>query len=348
MNTKRTIIILLYSILLYNAVSCKREQQEEYNYLDLSKSSILNSSETLYEFYDSHPVSITVKDSIMFIIQVQSNICLIAFNLNSKKIVNYFGRLGQGPNEVLRPSFITSIDGFDVLIEDVNTKKIMKINKRKDNEYFDIDPYIEYPIRLYPSDETNFSTNFITGRMMDRGEMLYIYSKTADSLIHVNFYPIIKHLKNDLNYVYASRIGLNEEKNRIVLGMSFFDLFGLYDLSGKRINTSCFSKNCIPKFESDDINQDLKEGHSRIVRVFPTNDYCYLLRYTNKSVTGEYEKTFIQLNWDGKLINSYKMQDDITGGRFYVDEKERKLYAIRHYINMKEEEIYAIASFQLN
>jgi hypothetical protein len=344
---KRTIIIMLYNILLFNIISCNREQ-EEYNYIDLSKSSILNLSETLFEFYDSHPVSITIKDSIMFIIQAQSDICLIAFNLNSKEIINYFGDLGQGPNEVLRPSFIPFIEGFDVLIEDVNTRRIMKIGKRENNKYFDIEPHIEYPIRLYPSDETNFSTNFITGRMMDRGKMLYIYNKTSDSLIHVDFYPVIKHLKDDLNYVYASRIGLNEEKNRIVVGMSFFDLFNLYDLSGKRINTFCFSKNCIPKFGSGDISQDLKEGHSRIVRVFSTNDYCYLLRYTNKSVTDEYEKTFIQINWDGEIINSYKMQDDVTGGRFYVDEKERKLYAIRHYINKKEEEVYAIVSFQLN
>jgi hypothetical protein len=143
MNTKKTIIILLYSTLLFNIVSCKREQ-EEYNYIDLSKSSILDSSETLFEFYDSHPISITIKDSIMFIIQVQSDICLIAFNLNSKEIVNYFGKSGQCPNEILRPSFITSIDGFDVLIEDANTKRIMKIDKRKDNKYFDIEPYIEY------------------------------------------------------------------------------------------------------------------------------------------------------------------------------------------------------------
>lgn len=57
------------------------------------------------------------------------------------------------------------------------------------------------------------------------------------------------------------------------------------------------------------------------------------------------EYMIIQLNWEGQLINSYLFNDDISG-QFYVDEKMKKIYAIRRYINLDEEEVFSVVAYK--
>jgi hypothetical protein len=235
------------------------------------------------------------------------------------------------------------------LLEDGNLKKILKIeiDNIDNNKTFTLKQHIDYPERIFLSSEINFSDNFVVGRKISKGKMFYIYKMGADLINDIDYYPLIRNLKHDPNYIYAPTLALNEEKNKIVVGMYFFDMFHLYDLNGNRIKSFCFSENCIPKFESDDLMQDLQNGYSGIIRVFPTNDYCYLLRITGEPLTNNNEKMLIKINWDGELIKVYKIQDEIEG-QFYISEKEKKMYAIRHFIDAEEKEIYGIVSYSLD
>jgi hypothetical protein len=329
-------------------ISC--DKSPEYQKIDLQNSSTLNFSEQFICFDDKHPVSIWVRDSLAFVKCVQSDTCIIAVNLNTKKNISFFGTKGVGSNDVYGPEFINTIGNSDILMEDVNTQKMLRLETDKISGVFSLKKYMDYPLKIFPSCETNFSSNFIVGRRVNaHGKMFYIYNKTADTINDIEPYPVINHLKDkyDLNYVYAPVVALNEKKNRIVVGMYFFDMFHLYDLTGERIKTFCFSDNHTPLFGSGEIWTDLEGGYSGITKTFPTDDYCYLLRSTKDSKK-ESKSILIQLNWDGELIKSYKIPDEGIYGQFYVDEGANKIYAIRHFIDHAETEIFSIVSYSFN
>jgi hypothetical protein len=86
------------------STSCETDREQQPVYIDLSNHTVLDSPETLIEFEDTHPVWLTLKDSTVFIIQVQTEFCMAAFNLKTKD-VQYFGRKGNGPGEFF-PSLI--------------------------------------------------------------------------------------------------------------------------------------------------------------------------------------------------------------------------------------------------
>jgi hypothetical protein len=274
-----------------------------------------------------------------------------AYNLDTKKLICDFGRVGKGPNEVISPRFITSIDNNDMIIEDVNSKKILKIIEKNidASKIFDLEQYIGYPIQIYPSGEVNLSANFIAGRIIGTNSMFYIYNRNTEKVTKCDFYPVISsHHDIDMNNLCAPCLALNEKKNRIVAGMYFFDMFHLYDLTGTRLKSFCFTENFMTHFSSNEPGRELRErGYSGIVRIFASDDYCYLLRITRKPSVNESDIMIVQINWDGDLIASYQLGNDVLVGTFFVDELTNKLYMIR-MIEGEDNEIYAVTSYLLN
>jgi hypothetical protein len=337
--------ITIYLFLLTLIVSCKNNNAE-FAYIDLTQVSTLNSPDVLYDFDDKYPVSISIRDSCAYIIQIKSDTCIAVLDMKAKQIIYHLGNVGYGPDDIIRVDFISSIENRDVLLEDGSVKKILKIDFDNHKKIFTLKKYMNYPDIIFPSGETNISKNFIAGRKVGKGKMFYIYKRNTNLMTEIDYYPVIKNLKHDLNYIYAPTIALNEEKNRIIAGMYFFDIFHLYNLEGKRIQTFCFSKKCIPDFDSDDLMQDIQKCNAGIIRSFPTNDYCYFLRITGNRLD-KTENMLVQVDWDGKLINVYKIQDNIEG-QFYIDEKERKMYTIRDSVKSLHIDIYEIVSYKLN
>lgn len=66
---------------------------------------------------------------------------------------------------------------------------------------------------------------------------------------------------------------------------------------------------------------------------------------SQKDANAPAEYMIIQLNWEGQLVNSYLFNDAISG-QFYVDEKMKKIYAIRRYINLDGEEVFGVVAYK--
>jgi hypothetical protein len=348
---KKLFMETIFSILLVSLLlSCGNEKEPEYTYIDLSNPVVLDSPETLIEFDDTHPVDLMVKDSMVFIVQVQTEFLMGAFNLNTKEI-KYFGRSGQGPGEFIStPDFILTPDA-DVLVNDnaAILKKIVTNNGTVE--------VVKTEQLKISGAQYNFSDNFIVAYHAGQPnkKMFFIYNKNTDSVIYTDFYPKMNLESTTadpfyISYLYSPNLGLNEEKNRIAVGMYYFDMFYLYDLTGKRIKSFCFSKNCIPDIGLENPNEWRKSIGGFIVNIVHGKDYCYFVRISKKTSEdgseNEDEMLIVQVNWDGELIKTYKFTDEISS-RIDIDEKNRKLYAIRHYITEKDEEFYALVTYNL-
>lgn len=345
LNYMKKLVYLLVFIL----VSCnlqKSNKKDSFSYIDLSKSVVLDSMETIIDFYDRYPTAITIADSLMYVIQTKAEDCMLVLNLKTKQIIDSLGHVGHGPNELLNPNFILSVNKSDVLIEDGNLKKMMRIGRGADS--IKLMKYIDYPDPIFLGSEINISEHFIVGRKIDvlEGKMFFIYKKNTDSIFEVDCFPKLEESVKDVNYTYAPTIAFNEDMNRIVVGMYFFDMFHVYDMTGKRMKTCCFSEKSIPNVNKKEKILDLSSGYSGVIRTFSTKDYCYLLRMTQEEDNFSSKCMIIQLDWDGNLINSYLFNDEILG-QFYVDEENSKIYIMRRYVNFEDEEVFGIVSYRL-
>ena len=75
--------------------------------------------------------------------------------------------------------------------------------------------------------------------------------------------------------------------------------------------------------------------------------YCYLLRVEYNPEYPDGKQKIIQIDWNGKFINSYDFTDDISG-QFYVDEHSNKIYLIRNHMNSEGEDLFDIVSYPTN
>lgn len=337
-----TIVFLIIAVIL---IACNNHN-ETHNHIDLSNSILVDSNEVVYTFEDEYPVSLSIKDSLLYVIKIKSDYCMTAINLNTRKEVKSFGHKGYGANDLIGPNFVLSTDNDAVIVDDGNLKRILQIKYTTDS--MQISDYIEYPNQIFISSEINISNNYIVGRKVAalEGNMFFVYNRNTEDFIDTKHYPTLSSQVLDSNYTYASTIGLNEQKSRIIAGMYFFDMFHVYDLKGNRINTFCFSEKSIPDVDKKNKTLDLSDGYSGVIRIFPTKEYCYLMRMSTQASDTEAQMMIIQIDWDGKLINAYRFKDNISG-QFYVDEENRKIYLIKNYISPVGDDIFAVVAYKI-
>ena len=332
----KTAIIIILSII----VSCSKKIKEESVYYDILLDSIENlTPQLIREFDDKLLASIEIIDSLAVIMQRRSDTAMIVLNVNSGEIIAKIGVVGHGPNDMISPDFISNHDknndGY-LYFEDVNSKKIFKINFRSGNSY-NVENHLDYPQAIFPSSNLNYSQNIFVGRKIETiGEkMFYIYYLDTDAIVEINYFPRIVNFTKNRNYYYAPNLALNADKNSIIAGMHFFDIVQLYDLSGNLKKVIHFSENSIPKVNSEQQILDLSNGYKGTNRIYSTNNYCYLKRievnplFTDHGVEENVKNSIIKMDWDGNVIKSYQIKDQLVGG-FCVEEETKKLYAIRH------------------
>ena len=338
---------VLYFILCVFIFSCT-SVDHGFDFVDISKSTPLQSSETILRFDDKYPVSVKVKDSLLFVIHVKSDTCVEVYNMETKRKIKSLGPVGHGADDLINPNFILSADNDRVLLDEGNLKKIVEITQ-DDAGDMRLKEYIPYPDSLFVSSETNLSENYMAGRKVDSvdGKMFFVYNRNTGKILEAQCPFTLNEPVSDYNYTFASIVALNERQNRIIIGMYFFDLVHIYDLEGKHISTFKFSEKCIPDVNKNTRMLALGNGYSGFIRCFPTEKYCYLLRMTTDPAAGKTEKMLVQTDWDGNLVHSYRFADNVSG-QFFVDENAHKLYIIRNSWDAAiNEEIFDIVSFNL-
>lgn len=324
-------------------LSCSNHKK--YDLIDLSDCVVLDSAEVIYDFDDKYPTSLMIKDSLAYVICTHADTCLSVIDLKTKRLQATLGTVGYGANDVINPNFILSIHDSGILLDVGNLRKIMRVENMQDTIILKED--ILYPEPVFMGSELNFSAKHIVGRKVDgKGEkMFFVYDRADNTLLEADCFPPLAGYVKDKNYVYAPTLAMNEEQNRIIVGMYFFDMFHVYDFSGKRLNTFSFSENCVPEVDRKTDFLKLEDGYSGIVRTFPTEKYCFLLRNTMIPDKGE-RSMLLQTDWNGRLIRSYLFKDHVMG-QFYVDEQCKNIYIIRHSISSDDKELFSVVSYQL-
>lgn len=306
----------------------------------------LSIEDTFYTFDDKLPIGLSKKDSIIFINFARSSQALSAINIHAKSLVDSFGAIGQGPDEVISPEFIGQTSDADLILADVNSKRIMSIKFDGLDMGYGLTNILDYPDEIYPASDISMSHTFITGRNLRSADaMFFIYNKNDKNVIDIPCYPPIKNLESRRNYFYAVRTAINENVNKIIAAHYFFNMFHVYTLEGKHIQSFALSEKPIPTIDIKSKEIDVKGKYTGINGVFSTESYYYMLIKTRNTEIKE-NILLIQCDWDGGLVSSYQINDDIIGG-FFIDEEHKKMYTITQELNNEGNEIQRVVSYLL-
>lgn len=331
---------LIYIIAILILYSCN--SSPKYSLKGIEKLKILNSPTIVHEFNSDYPASVyMLGDSLLYATLEKSENCMKIINLKLQTSFD-FGKIGLGDKEFLGLDFIHSVNIAKTLLVDNNKKKIWSLTCTNDSAT--VQEYIPYPNSIYVGSELNVSPNYIVGRKVGEGEkMFFIYNRQNGEKKDVEILSIVDFDFVDMNYTYAPVLAFNEKKQRIIAAFYFFDMYCVYDLSGKCISTHRISNNYLPsinkRYRSVDFNGDL----SGCIRSFSTSEYCYLLRRCTNETKGDY--VLLQLDWDGNIVNAYQLPNTVSG-QFYIDSEQEKLYIIQQRLE-GDEEIFSVVSYLL-
>jgi len=339
---KQYIFILVICLL----VSCTKDT----NNLIILNNNNLEVADTIVRFADKNPIAITIKDSVMFILCVQSDTCMAVYDIRNNCFLKSFGTKGRGPEDVVEPSFILNFDKNRILLDDVNAIRFLEI-KQDNNRDFYFSKFSAIPAEIYPSSDLSYDNDIYVGRQVGKKhKMFYVYNAKTKSKIDIDYNPKIPDIRDE-NYYLANHTAINSQKNRIIIGMYFLDMCQIYDMQGNRLQTIVFSENYIPDVENHSLNTD--KGYSGICGLFPTTEACYILRFTEIPIydNGQYvdnqnEYFLIKSDWDGNVESSFKIQGELQG-QFYIDENENKLYVIRHVVESIYDDYYDVVTYNL-
>lgn len=306
----------------------------------------LSPTQRLIRFDDKYPVGLDVIDSLLYVIMVRSDTAVYIYDRNTSNLCKTFGHIGQGPQDVLSPSFLKNnyeIKREKAFLEfyDLNAGKIFKhtgdsiVNTR------------DFLGEMYPSDQLNISGDYWIGRKL-RGQhdgLFQIYNANTKKTITTDVYPVIPDLDEKVNksYLYSVTITCNRDKDRIVVGMYHFDLILVYNFVGNLLHAISLSEN----YNAFRTIQGTLQGDDYIgfSQIYGTKDYCYLRRCLNSQKGNKKDSHIIRLDWNGNIEGIYYM-DEYTTADFCVDETSGMLYCIARTTS-DGEEYYDIMAYSL-
>lgn len=307
---------------------------------------ILQKPDTIFEFKKDYPVALRVIDDAIIVTKIHSDSAIIIIDKKSGKPLFNIGLVGIGPKDVLMPRMLNNpivSNSKELIMTDVNAGKLLRLNITDGN--INQTPLPEYMRGM--AYINLFSDKMVASKVGNTDNMFMIYDISENSSHDVKF-PFelsednINMLGAGLQTFMSSNIFANEEKDRIISSMYYFDIYNVFDFNGNL-------KRCVSLgSESIDINKSIENIFSgqefwRYSIGFATNEECWLKRIKNRADLNKDEtitisQQLIKTDWEGIPSAVYQLPNDLLN--FCIDND--CLYGIINQINNDNESYYII------
>lgn len=307
-------------------------------FYDLTSSKQIKPNKVICEVLDAGVLSqLQIDDTLLVAIDHLGEKKFIVIDLNSGKEISRLGEKGRGPKEFYSPQFVINDntiikDSSYLSVYDSNLMRFFHIdfNKLVYDSTYRIPSQI-FPVKIIGCTNLNLLKDKIIGKSStteDSGAF-FIYDTQNERQTWADYYPRRGNLKpGTYNYLYNVNLAANEATHKIICGMTFMDIVTVYDTTGHLIKSYKFSENTT--FDIDSDTQMVKyDAPVYLPHIYSTRNHCYFLRigYDTGSLDARKDgTTLIKLDWEGNIVNSYKINEYLYG--FCIDEQRDKLLGI--------------------
>ena len=338
----------IYALLIISfifTISCNQDfGRKKIVYYNSFPKSVFLKTEKVYRIQDEiYPMLMGVKDSILVLCDINSDIHFYTYTVPNIKYRGSFGKQGKGPNDLLDPVFWGEFEN------DKNNNKIWVYQTNRMlftlvnviNSVKSKNASIERNIVMPP--EIGAAVNiialknnmFIGGGRVEQGEF-FVYNNATQK---IHWKPIISDNKNYIEKVKSANllssykqgiIKIKPDKSKFVKVFSYMPIIDVYDENAE-LSFSIIAENC--KFPKIGNKQFDKEAKVFYTNVFLTDKYIYALRQNctliqlSQNLCPQVEINVF--DWKGKAICKYIIKESLGSlAPFAIDEKNNKIYTI--------------------
>ncbi|MCQ2973334.1 MAG: TolB-like 6-bladed beta-propeller domain-containing protein [Bacteroidales bacterium] len=269
-----------------------------------------------------NPLSIHLKDSLLFIINRSGDYFVQTFNLNNNNFLTYNVPSGLGPNESVQCNFIFVTDDYVMAAE----PHFRLIRKYKYDDFVTTIGCL--PIEEIQFDQTitsfiqNNNGNLITSLYSNNDTMLCEFDTKLTSNIKYAPYPNVLYPEFSLehnwsNYLHST-ISYNSHRDKIVIAYSINDMIDIYN-SDLTLYKRIIGPMNLP--HKGDIERDTYPCCAS------TSDYIMAL-YSGKPIEAdeEYSNEIFVFDYEGNPIKIFNLDTQIFN--FCIDENKKCIYAV--------------------
>lgn len=281
------------------------------------------------------PSGLQVYDSILVTIEYEGDKICNLYNLNTKKKIGSRSVRGQGPNEMLMPSFIDN-DGSSIQIIDNATSVIYKYDLRDFIENANPQPISKAKLEENINSGMQMLGDYIIGYPYFKKHQLYVFDGMGKKVSEFADFPRSSIDYSDIEKTDAYYMGFaSNGKDRVAICYYMTDLIDIYDSDGTLRKRMHGPEQFFSYFEEI---RDLEGTTSKQVRGKNRDAYfspksagnelfvLYNGGYVDEKDHSPFCKKLFSFSWEGAPKNVYLLDDPIF--TFCVDKKRKKIYGV--------------------
>lgn len=330
---------LLVIIMLISLLSCSKKSQYQQATLINDKNFATTQSlvGAVLKFDDIvlRPTRIQAFDTLLFTINTKEEKLIHIFDLKAKKKIGERISVGQGPNEMIQPYFV-SIDDSYVRFFDMTTSTFFEYNV---GEFIvNADPIPTRKVKLSKpvfGEVRSLGSDFLASTYHSNHQFLKFNSK-GEKMVDLGTYPISDIPFSDSEKVEAYRYSFTTNlADKIAVCYNWTDLIDILDEKGnlqKRIHGPKHFISSFKEFHEGKMTSARPvKGETRDAYFCPVNgdDDFYVLFSGKSESEPNYSILANQIfvfGWDGTPKQILSLDQGVFA--FTVDEKNKKIYGI--------------------
>lgn len=334
MKTKITCLLLAACMLL----SCSQEKYLDarpFGFDDFETEIDLKGRTLEFDDLIMNPSGLQVYDSILVTLEYEGEKLCNVYNLNTRKKIGERLSRGQGPDDMLMPSFIDN-DGESIQIVDMATSTIYK---------YDLNDFIAndapHPVSKAKLEEAiNSGMQMVGDKLIGypyfKEHQLYVFDTEGRKIGEFADFPQSTIDYSDIEKVDAYYMGFaSNGTDRIAICYYMTDLIDIYDSLGVLKNRMHGPEHFFSYFEethdADGTTSRQVRGKNRDAYFSPRGAGSQLfVLYNGGFVDDEAHSSYchrlFSFSWDGTPQKIYNLDDAIF--TFCVDKKRQKIYGV--------------------
>lgn len=282
------------------------------------------------------PIRILVQDSLLITINVGEDSLVTLYGLNSKRLIGHRIQQGQGPNDMLQPSFV-DIDKDNIQFFDIATSTLYN---------YPLQDFVSnnapVPTKKTKLEEQVFSDiRFLGDKIISsahgKKSPFLLFCESGNDMKEWGQFPELNnktYTDVEKGEAFLCTFTTNRE-DQIAICYSWTDLIEIYDISGKLIKRLHGPEGFIPYFkethQEGTIMARPEQGKQRDAYYNPISvDKQFFVLFNGKLVESEDYSTLstqiLVFNWDGTPEKILHLDQGVF--TFTVDPQTKSIYGI--------------------
>lgn len=324
--------VLLITYLFTLLTSCQERKEQETIPTQSLKHELLMGD----EYFIKRIADMTLMNDSIIVLRSSKSEKLFQILNPSQKTVFEFGDIGQGPNDFLSPSSLSSEKDNSFSFYDLNKRRYSTIHLNHENDSWQVEHHFKSDSLIHISVMPVADNRYIATGMYPK-HRLTLLDENGNLLKGFFEIPYRDEKERKVNEMvraeaYQGKIAVSPSRKRLVQAMSKGDMIYFYNITGNgELILLSEQVNSYPKYRYDNGAMH-QESPIHYLDISVTEDYVYAL-YSGRNYKDDKDKAFQGnflrvFDWNGKLVKEFHLDIDVQA--ITTTKNNQRIYAVSY------------------